>query len=81
MTGRELIVYILQNNLEDEEIELDSGFFGFLTETEAAVKFKVGMVTMRAWCMMDLIDCIKVGDDYYIRPDALPPTLKRESTG
>ena len=49
MTGKELIIYILQNNLENTVV-LDDGFFiGFMTEKEAAAKFCVGTATIRAW--------------------------------
>ena len=36
MTGRELIVYILQNHLEDEPIVNDGKILGLLTVEEAA---------------------------------------------
>lgn len=43
MTGRELVVFILQNKLEDKVI-LD-----LMSETEAAAKFDVGVATIRVW--------------------------------
>jgi hypothetical protein len=43
MTGRDLIVYILQNNLENEPVFKDGKFIGFMTEGEAAEKFDVGV--------------------------------------
>lgn len=43
MTGRELIVFIMQNKLEDKVlVEL-------MSETEAAAKFDVGVATLRVW--------------------------------
>ena len=42
MTGKELILYILQNNLENTIVLEDCFFIGFMTEKEAAVKFEVG---------------------------------------
>ena len=48
MTGRDLIIYILQNNLEDEEIFKDGKFIGFVTLNEAAVRLNVGVETVKA---------------------------------
>ena len=43
MTGRELIIFIMQNKLEDKVLcEL-------MSETEAATKFNVGVTTIRVW--------------------------------
>ena len=39
MTGRDLIIYILENNLENEPVYKDGRLLGFLTVTEAAVEF------------------------------------------
>ena len=49
MTGKELILYILENNLEDSEIFKDGRFLDFLTVSEAAVKFNVGEATVKTW--------------------------------
>lgn len=48
MTGRELIIYILTNGLEDEPIFKNGKFIGFITAGEAAVKLSVGEATIRA---------------------------------
>ena len=43
LTGRELIIFIMKNKLEDTVIcEL-------MSETEAAAKFDVGVATIRVW--------------------------------
>lgn len=68
MTGRDLIIYILTNNLEDQPVFLDKGFLNLLSESEAAVKTQVGTATIRAWFEMGLIDGVKVGDELYIVP-------------
>lgn len=49
MTGRELILHILQNNLENEVVVKNGLFIGLLNEKEAAVKFNVGIATIRVW--------------------------------
>lgn len=81
MTGRDLIIYILNNNLEDEKIEIDGRFFGFMSEGEAAVKFKVGTATIRAWCASGIIDGVMMGGEYYVHPDAKCPVAERDRTG
>ena len=43
MTGRELIIYILQNNLEDE-IVIDTE-----NAEEVALHYGVGISTVKAW--------------------------------
>ena len=37
MTGKELILYILQNNLENEQVFRNGIFIGFMDETETAI--------------------------------------------
>lgn len=56
MTGRDLIVYILQNHLEDEEVFKDGKFIGFLTAKEAAVKFGVSKPTIFAWLTLGMLE-------------------------
>lgn len=46
MTGRDLIIYILANGLEDEEVFQDGKFIGFVTAGEAAAKLGVGVATI-----------------------------------
>lgn len=75
MTGRELIVYILQNHLEDEPVFKDGTFVGFNSESEFAAKMNVGTGTVRAWADMKVIEAIKIGDELYI------PTVNPFVTG
>ena len=60
MTGRDLIIYILQNNLEDEVVLKDGFFAGFMDENEAAAKFGVGAFTIMAWYSIGALDGIQV---------------------
>lgn len=81
MTGKELILYILQNNLENT-IVLEDGFFvGFMTEGDAAVKFNVGVETIRAWYQCKWIRGTQIGDSLYFRKDIADPrvTIKMET--
>ena len=66
MTGRDLIVYILQNHLEDEPIFKNGTFIGFLTVEEAAVKADVGVATICAWAFLGKIPYVNVGTHLYI---------------
>ena len=81
MTGKELILYILQNNLENT-IVLEDGFFtGFMTAEEAAVKFNVGVATIRAWYSCKMLKGTQIGDSLYFRKDVADPriTIKMET--
>ncbi len=69
MTGRDLIIYILSNNLEDEPIDKDGKLIGFLTIAEAAEKMKVGMGTVYAWIAQNQIKYIDIGTEYLIFAD------------
>lgn len=73
MTGKELILYILQNNLENTIVLEDGLFTGFMTEGEAAVKFNVGVATIRAWYQCRRLDGTKIGDSLYFRKDIADP--------
>lgn len=74
MTGRELIVYILQNNLENEPMFADGKPIAHITIWEAAVKANVGTATVYAWIMNNWIDYIIVGGVHYIPADFKVPT-------
>jgi hypothetical protein len=78
VTGKELILYILQNNLEDTVVLNGGVFIGFMTEEEAAVKFGVGVGMIKAWYYCDMLKGTQVGDSVYFRKDAVDPrtTLK-----
>lgn len=60
MTGRELIIYILSNGLEDEPVYKDGKFLGFLTAEEVAVKLNVGTATVKALNEIEKLDAIHV---------------------
>lgn len=66
MTGRELIVYILENHLENEEICKIGKIVGFLSIEEAAEKFEVGPATIVALYNMHKLRGVTIGDKIYI---------------
>lgn len=65
MTGRDLIIYILQNHLEDTEILTDSNHM-FLTVEEAAVKYGTGVTTIKAMINRNILKGMKIGETYLI---------------
>ena len=66
MTGRDLIVYILTNNLEDEQVFKDGTLIGFESEEKFAEKMNVGTSTVRAWIDLGMINSIQIGCINYI---------------
>lgn len=66
MTGRDLIIYILENDLENKEIFKDGKIPGLLTFEEAAVKFSVGPATIKAWADYGYLEEVGIYDQKYI---------------
>lgn len=77
MTGKELILYILQNNLENTVVLQDGFFVGFMTEEEAAVKFGVGVATIRAWYQCRMLNGTQIGDSLYFLKDVADPRITK----
>lgn len=73
MTGRELMLYILEHNLEDEVVIKDGVFIWLMTEEEAAVKFDTGIETVRAWYICGMLSGTKIGDRLYFLRNASDP--------
>lgn len=73
MTGRDLIIYILTNKLEDKLVFDNGKFIGFITEGEAAERLNVGITTIRTWINLGQLDCIVVGGLVYIPADFRSP--------
>lgn len=73
MTGRDLILYILANGLEDKPVFEDGRLIGFMTLDEAAVKFEVGAATVRVWINEGMLHGIKIGEEIYIPADSEKP--------
>ena len=78
MTGRELIMYILENHLEDESVFQNGTFVGYVSDVKFAEILGVGVATVRAWIMMGRIkDAIMIGDAMFV-PAIYINTLKTE---
>ena len=73
MTGRDLILYILENRLEDEIVIKDGIFVWLMDENEAAVKFNVGVSTVKAWYITGSIEGTKIGDHLYFLRNVRDP--------
>lgn len=80
MTGRDLILYILQNNLEDEPVFKDGKILGFMNVEEAAVKYEVGVATVKLWFRLGMLPAIVIGEEIYIPADTNKPNTKIEYT-
>ena len=66
MTGRDLIIYILKNGLEDEPVFKDGKFVGFMSTEEAAVKMGTGVATIYALAQQRMIEFVRVNSGIYI---------------
>ena len=77
MTGKELILYILQNNLENEVVFKD-GIFIWLMNEEAAAKFGVGVATIKAWYICGMLSGTKIGNHLYFLRNAAEYGLRKK---
>lgn len=69
MIGRDLIIYILENKLEDERVFENGTFLGFITPNEAASKMGVGVATIFTWIFLGQLEHVRIGDLYLIPAD------------
>lgn len=66
MTGRDLIIYILENGLENEEL-LSNGLKPlFMTAEHAAVRWDCGTAIVKAMIEMGKVKGIKLGNEYFV---------------
>jgi len=79
MTGRDLIIYILENGLEDKPIYEAGKLLGFLTDVDAAIKFGVGVETIRVWVVLHQLEGVVIGDQLYIPANAENPLSKGDT--
>lgn len=77
MNGKDLILYILQNDLENAPVFSDGRFLNFMTVMEAAIYYDVGPATIRTWVSCNIIPYIKIGDTILI-PKTASEELKRK---
>lgn len=72
MTGRELIIYILRNELEDKEIFVDFKSLSIIPAIEYAIKNNVGLATVLTWYSLGFIKGITIDNQVYIYKDSKP---------
>lgn len=75
MTGRELILYIMQNGLENEPVFKNGQFIGFVTPTEVAAKSHVGLATVHTWICQGRVPSVGVLEGIYIPANYTPPAV------
>ena len=73
MTGRDLMIYIIENHLEDTDVIENGKLIGFMTEEEAAVKFGVGTTTIRVWVNQDKLPGVSINSQLFIPFNAKNP--------
>lgn len=73
MTGRDLIVYILTNNLENEPVFKDGKFIGFDTVGEVAAENGVGLATVYAWIHQRRLPSVAIYEGIYIPANYVSP--------
>ena len=67
MTGRELIMYILENHLEDEPVFQNGAFVGYVTDKKFAETLGVGLATVHTWMALGYVKgAVTIGDITYI---------------
>lgn len=76
MTGKDLIIYILQNNLENEEVIKDHKVVGLISVEEAAAKFNVGYYTILTWYAKGMLNGIVIGKSLFFLRDIEDPRKK-----
>ena len=77
MTGKELIMYILQNDLENKQIFENGTFLDFITIDKAASKFGVGAATIRYWVEFKMIPSIMIGNTIFIPKNVEDPRIRK----
>lgn len=76
MTGRDLILYILQNGLENEPVFKNGKFIGFVTPEDVAIQTNVGTATVHAWIHQGRLPSEAVTEGIYIPADYKSPMLE-----
>lgn len=74
-----MIIYVLQNNLEDKPVFENGKICGFMTISEAATKFEVGEGTVNMWINLGWLNTITVGDTKFIPAISEKPIARNTS--
>lgn len=81
MTGRDLILYILTNGLEDEPIFDSNTIFmenlGFMPMDEVAVRMNVGFSTVIAWMQKGVLNGYNINNALYVEVNSVQALLDK----
>ena len=66
MTGREIMLYILEHDLYDVNVFEDLRCLGLYTIEQAAVKLETGVESIKSLCMLNLIETKVISGTTYI---------------
>lgn len=79
MTGKELIKYILDNDLENKPVFQNGTFVGYVTPEKFAERYDVGVATVKVWYSIGAVDGIMIGDRVFIADNSVP-NMRKEDT-
>ena len=81
MTGRELIMYILENHLEDEPVFQNGTFIGYVSDMKFAKMLGVGVSTVHTWILLGRVkDAIMIGDTMFVPMTYVTELCKQKET-
>lgn len=66
MKGRDLIIYILENHLEDVDVLSDLKNLGLYSVEEVAALNNVGKATVETWCNLGRFKYVTIGSRVYV---------------
>lgn len=66
MTGKDLIIYILENDLENEDLFSHNFAPLFISAEKAAVKWNCGTATVKAMIEIGKVKGAKIGNEYFV---------------
>mgnify|MGYP007077591860 CR=1 FL=1 len=72
MTGKDLIIFILQNNLVDSDIPIPDIL---VTEEQLAIKFGVGISTIQTWRKIGMLREIQIGESIFFLKNTSDPRI------
>ena len=77
MKCKDLVIFIINNNLLDEEIESLKLSKSFLTLEQAAVKLGISTSSLKDIAEAGMLDYLKYGDELYFHENVSLRNLKR----
>lgn len=72
MTGRDIMMFILENHLEDVDLLNAEEIPNFVTVEKAAVNFGVGTAVVQAWLDKGMLDYVLIANRVFIPENAKP---------